>query len=244
MINLMQGDCLELMKSIPSGSVDMILCDLPYGTTRCAWDIVIPFEPLWEQYKRIIKPNGAIVLFGSEPFSSTLRLSNLKMYKYDVYWKKEKPTNIFQLKRRFGKSTETISIFYNQQPSYNPQMVKFNGKKVTNKPKGIHKSVVSGNSKKNVTKYVDTGYRYPQDVLEFRREILGSTFHPTQKPIELCQYLIRTYTNEGDVVLDNTMGSGTTGVACVNTKRKFIGIEQDENYFAIAKYRIVSALCK
>jgi site-specific DNA-methyltransferase (adenine-specific) len=167
-----------------------------------------------------------------------LRLSNLKDYKYDVYWKKEKPTNIFQVKRRFGKSTETISIFYANQPTYNPQMSKHVGKRVTNKPKGMHKSIVSGDSKKLVTPYTDTGFRYPVDVLEFRREVLGTTVHPTQKPVALCEYLIKTYTNEGECVLDNTMGSDTTGVACMNTGRNFIGIERDERYFQIAEERI------
>ncbi len=238
MIQLIHGDCLEEMKKIPDGSVDLVLTDPPYGTTACKWDTIIPFEPMWEQLKRVTKKNGAIVLFGCEPFSSHLRLSNLKMYKYDVYWKKEKPTNFFQVKRRFGKSTETISIFYNEQPTYNPQMVKFDGKKVSNKPKGIHKSIVSGDSKKTVTAYEDTGYRYPQDVLEFRKEVLGTTVHPTQKPVALMEYLIKTYTNESETVLDFTMGSGTTGVACKNLNRNFIGIELDKDYYEIAKQRV------
>ena len=237
---LLQGDCLELMAKLPDQCAHAIITDPPYGTTACKWDSVIPFEPMWEQLKRIIKPNGAIALFGSEPFSSALRMSNLPMYKLDVYWKKEKPTNIFQLKRRFGKSTETISIFYAQQPTYNPQMTVHLGKKVSNFPKGIHKSVVSGNSKQLVTKYEDTGFRYPIDILEFRRCDLGTTVHPTQKPVALMEYLIKTYTNEGEIVLDFTMGSGTTGVACMKTGRKFIGIERDEKYFQIAKERIIN----
>ena len=236
-IELMQGDCLEKMMDIPDRSIDMILCDLPYGTTACKWDVVIPFAPLWEQYKRIIKPNGAIVLFGSEPFSSFLRCSNLQMYKYDLYWKKEKPTNFFQLKKRFGKSTENILVFYQKQPTYNPQKVKHEGKLVTNKPKGNHNSIVAGINKK-VLPYADDGTRYPNDILEFRREVLGTTMHPTQKPVALLEYLVKTYTLEGETVLDNTMGSGSTGIACKNLNRNFIGIELDPDYFKIAEKRI------
>jgi DNA modification methylase len=240
-IQLLHGDCLELMKTIPDESVDMVLCDLPYGTTACKWDSVIPFDKLWEQYNRVIKDNGAIVLFGSEPFSSSLRLSNLDWYKYDLYWTKEKPTNFFQLKKRFGKLTENICVFYKKQCTYNPQMVKHEGKPVTNNPKGKHESIITGVNKE-VLPYKDNGYRYPCDILKFRREILGTTVHPTQKPVALLEYLIKTYTDEGMLVLDNTMGSGSTGVACVNTNRKFIGIEMDENYFNIACDRIEDAI--
>ncbi len=244
-INLRKGDCLELMKKIPDGSVDMILSDLPYGTTKCKWDVVISFDKLWEQYNRIIKVNGAIVLFGTEPFSSALRNSNLKDYKYDLYWVKEKPTNFMQLKRRFGKLTENICVFYKKQPCYNPQMVKHEGKLVTNKPSEKNarfKSVVSSNSpSQKIFAYNDTGYRYPCDILRFNREKLGSTLHPTQKPVTLLEYLIKTYTNENATVLDNCMGSGSTGVACINTNRNFIGIELDDKYFEIAKERIRQA---
>ena len=236
-MQLIHGDCLEKMKDIPDKSIDMILCDLPYGTTACKWDVIIPFEPLWEQYKRIIKDQGAIVLFGSEPFSSYLRLSNVEWYKYDLYWKKEKPTNFFQLKKRFGKSTENILVFYKNQPTYNPQKVKHEGKLVTNKPKGSHNSIVAGINKK-VLPYNDDGSRYPIDVLEFRRDILGTTVHPTQKPVPLLEFLIKSFTDEGETVLDNAMGSGSTGIACINTKRNFIGIEKDDKYFEIAKKRI------
>lgn len=242
MYKLLQGDCLELMKKIPDKSIDMILCDLPYGTTKCKWDIIIPFEPLWEQYHRIIKDNGAIVLFGSEPFSSQLRQSNLKEYKYDLYWVKENATNFMQLKRRFGKLTENICVFYTKQPTYNPQMVKYNGKPVISKPKSNNsklKSIVaSDNIKGKPKEYIDNGWRYPCDILYFNREKQGSTVHPTQKPIKLLEYLIKTYTNENDLVLDNCMGSGSTGVACLNTNRNFIGMELDESYFNIAKDRI------
>ena len=232
------GNCLEIMKSIEEASVDLICCDLPYGTTRCAWDVVIPFEPLWEQYRRIIKPNGAILLFATEPFASQLRLSNLEWYKYDLYWKKEKPTNFMNLKKRAGKVTENICVFYKEQPTYNPQMVKYNGKPVKNSPKGRFNSEVSSKWNRQITPYIDTGYRYPCDILEFRREKLGSTVHPTQKPLALVEYLLKTYSNEGDLVLDNCMGSGTTGVACRNLNRDFIGIELDASYYNIAKERI------
>ena len=241
-MKLLHGDCLEIMKQIKDKSIDMILCDLPYGTTKCKWDVVIPFDKLWEQYNRIIKDNGTILLFGSEPFSSKLRLSNLDNYKYDIYWVKEKPTNFMQVKRRVGKLTENICVFYKKQCTYNPQMVKHNGKKVTNKPSETNakfKSVVASDSPTmQIKPYEDTGYRYPCDILNVRREKLGSTVHPTQKPVELLEWLIKTFSNENDIVLDNCMGSGSTGVACKNLNRNFIGIELDENYFNIAKERI------
>lgn len=237
MIELYNGDCLEVMKTIKDYSVDLILCDLPYGTTVCKWDNVIPFDKLWEQYNRILKENGVALLFGSEPFSSQLRLSNLKNYKYDLYWKKEKPTNFMQLKRRAGKVTENICVFYNKQCTYNPQMVKHEGKLVKNSPKASHNSIVSGVSKSKITPYNDNGFRYPNDILEFRRVKLNEYVHPTQKPVPLLEYLIKTFSNEDDLVLDNCMGSGSTGVACKNTNRNFIGIELDKNYFEIAKNR-------
>lgn len=233
------------MKLIKSKSVDLILCDLPYGTTNCKWDIIIDFNKLWEQYERIIKDHGAIILFGSEPFSSHLRLSNLKLYKYDLYWKKEKPTNFFQLKKRFGKNTENILVFYKKQPKYHPQMQKskFDRPIVTSTNKK-HKSIVAGRSDLIITPYKDTGLRYPTDILEFNREKLGSTQHPTQKPIELLEYLIKSFTNEQDLVLDNTMGSGSTGVACINLDRQFIGIEKLKKHFKIAEKRISEAINK
>lgn len=224
-------DCLEGMKTIPDKSIDCIICDLPYGTTQCPWDSVIPFEKLWEQYNRIIKDNGAIILFGCEPFSSTLRLSNVKMYKYDLIWQKEKPTNFFQLKRRPGKLTEYIHVFYKNQPTYNPQMVKYNGKLVKNATTKKHNSVVSGIGKKTITPYNDTGYRYPGDILKFNREKLGSTIHPTQKPVSLIEWIIKTYSNEGDIILDNCIGSGSTAIACINTNRKYIGYELDKTFY-------------
>lgn len=237
-IILYKGDCLVEMSKIADKSIDMILCDLPYGTTTCFWDIVIPFNKLWEQYNRIIKDNGAILLFGTEPFSSVLRMSNLKIYKYDLYWKKEKPTNFLQLKRRFGKVTENICVFYKKQCTFNPIKTKTD-KRVTNKPKQKNNSsIVSAKGFKNIKPYSDDGTRYPNDILEFNRVPLGKTIHPTQKPIPLLEYLIKTYTNENDVVLDNCMGSGSTGVACKLLNRNFIGIEKDDEYFEIAKRRI------
>ena len=241
-IKLLCGDCLELMNDIEDKSIDCIICDLPYGTTKCKWDVVIPFDKLWEQYNRIIKDNGAIILFGTEPFSSELRLSNKSDYKYDIYWVKEKPTNFMQVKKRVGKLTENICVFYKKQCTYNPQMVKYNGKKVTNKPSETNakfKSIVASNSPTmQIKPYKDIGYRYPCDILNIRREKLGSTVHPTQKPVALLEYLIKTYTNENETVLDNCMGSGTTGVACKKLNRRFIGMEKDEKYFNIAKERI------
>lgn len=237
-MQLFQGDCLQILPSIPDSSVDLILVDPPYGSTRCAWDIVIPFDALWQQYQRVIKENGAILIFASEPFASHLRLSNLEWYKYDLYWKKEKPTNFMNLKKRAGKLTENICVFYKNQPTYNPQMVKHEGKLVKNSPKAKFNSEVSSKWDRRITPYVDTGYRYPCDILEFRREKLGSTLHPTQKPLALIEYLVKTYSNEGDVILDSCMGSGTTGVAAKRLQRDFIGIELDEKYFEIAKKRI------
>lgn len=237
-MNLYLGDCLRIMpEKISNKSVDLILCDLPYGTTKCKWDVIIPFEELWKEYNRIIKDNGAIVLFGSEPFSSMLRLSNIKNYKYDLYWKKEKPVNFFQVKRRFGKVTENICVFYKKQCTYNPQMRVHEGKKVVNKPKGSHNSIITGVNKE-VLPYQDNGLRYPIDILEFNREKLGSTIHPTQKPVALLEYLIKTFSNEGETILDNCMGSGSTGVACKNLNRNFIGIELDTDFFTKAKERI------
>ena len=235
-IELYCGDCLEIMKYIPDKSVDMILCDLPYGTTNCSWDIVIPFEPLWEQYNRIIKDNGAIVLFGSEPFSSALRMSNIKNYKYDWVWEKSKATGFLNAKKRPLVAHEYIHVFYKKQPLYNPQM-----REGTPYNKGMRKQQtendVYGEFKQVEVK--SEGKRYPRSVIYYKTaETEGETFHKTQKPVSLVEYLINTYTNSGEVVLDNCMGSGSTGVACVNTNRKFIGIELDENYFEIAKKRI------
>lgn len=240
MIDLRQGDCLEVMKDIPDGSIDLILCDLPYGTTACKWDIIIPFDKLWEQYNRIIKDNGVIVLFGSEPFSSKLRLSNLKMYKYDWVWNKKTGLGFLDSKYRPLKQHEIISVFSKGgcsngskiQMKYYPQ-----GLIPTTKKNSNTKSRIL-NSEPKKRKKLDTKYtNYPKTILTYDRE---RGLHPTQKPVELLEYLIKTYTNENETVLDNCMGSGSTGVACVNTNRNFIGIELDEKYFNIAKERIGS----
>ena len=235
---VIQGDCLEVMPKIPDKSIDMILCDLPYGTTACKWDTIIPFEPLWEQYKRIIKDNGAIVLTASQPFASALVMSNIKMFKYCWYWEKERLTNIAQVKKRAGKTVEECVVFYKKQPVFNPQMIEYFGDKRTNKVKnGVMGKLIDNNTKK-VKEYNDTGFRYPTQVLKIQRDILKSNLHPTQKPVVLFEYLIKTYTNEGDLVLDNCAGSGTTGLAAINTKRNFILIEKEEKYCKIAKERL------
>ena len=236
MINLIKGECLEQMKLIPSGSIDAIITDPPYGTTQCKWDSVIPFKPMWEQLSRIIKPNGAILLFGSEPFSSALRMSNIKNYKYDWVWEKSKATNFLNAKKQPLRAKENILVFYKKQPTYNPQMTK--GKSYN---KGIRKKQTKDDvyGSFNQTEVKSEGNRYPRDVLYFKTaETEGKTFHKTQKPVKLMEYLIKTYTNENETVLDFTMGSGTTGVACKNLGRDFIGIEMDDKYFDIAKKRI------
>ena len=234
MIDLRLGDCLELMKNIPDGSVDLVLTDPPYGTTACKWDSVIPFEPMWEQLNRIIKPNGAICLFGSEPFSSALRMSNIKYFKYDWIWEKEQGANFMLCKYQPYKVHEIISVFSKATHKYFPQMT--DGKPYIS-GKGTSGDI-TGNVKKIQTK--NDGKRYPRSIQKFCTDKSKSK-HPTQKPIALLEYLIRTYTNYGETVLDFTMGSGSTGVACVNTNRNFIGIELDEGYFEIARKHIEEA---
>ena len=230
---LFNGDCLEVMKKLPDKSIDMILCDLPYGTTACKWDTVIPFEPLWEQYNRIIKDNGAIVLFGSEPFSTELRHSNLKRYKYDWVWNKKLAGNGILAKRQPLKIHENIMVF--NTTIYHPQMTK--GKMRKKMTGGMKESEITGGNS-TVSEYMNDEY-YPQSIQEFSiANMRKGRLHPTQKPVALLEYLIKTYTKSGDVVLDNCMGSGSTGVACLNTNRKFIGIELDKKYFDIAKQRI------
>ena len=235
MIDLRQGDCLELMKDIPDKSIDMILCDLPYGTTQNKWDSVIPLEPLWEQYKRIIKDNGVIVLTSQGIFTAKLILSNEKWFKYKWVWEKSKATNFLNAKKQPLRKHEDICVFYNKQPKYNPQMTE--GEPYD---KGIRKNQLTGSyGEFNPVHVKSEGKRYPTDVVYFKTaESEGKVYHSTQKPVALLEYLIKTYTNEGETVLDNCMGSGSTGVACLNTNRNFIGIELDENYFNIAKERI------
>ena len=230
MIDLRLGDCLEIMKTIEDDSIDAIITDPPYGTTACKWDSVIPFEPMWEQLNRIIKPNGAIVLFGSEPFSSALRMSNIKNYKYDWVWHKNNKTGFLNAKKMPLKNIEVISVFI-ENIKYNPQGLKKFNKIVKRSSLGsVHQLPTRGTE--NFQKFTN----YPTQYLNFKCQ--SKTVHPTQKPVALMEYLIKTYTNENETVLDFTMGSGSTGVACVNTNRNFIGIEQDDNYFNIAKNRI------
>ena len=241
-IKLLKGDCLELMKDIPDKSIDAIICDLPYGITACKWDIVIPFEPLWEQYKRIIKKNGAIVLFGTEPFSSKLRLSNFDWYKYDWIWNKKRITAPFLAKKQPLRQHENISIFYNKQCTYNPQAtLKSTSKSFSKKEMIDGKGEVYGGMKRSGIRN-ENEYGYPKTILNDIPVITNMSnekfIHPTQKPVALLEYLIKTYTNEGELVLDNAMGSGTTGIACLNTNRRFIGIEKDDKYFDIAYNRI------
>jgi len=233
---LMKGDCLERMKEIESGSVDLILADPPYGTTACKWDSVIPLDKMWEQLKRIIKPSGAIVLFGGQPFTSVLITSNLKMFKYDWTWEKNKATGHLNAKKRPLSAKEDILVFYTTPTTYNPQMGE--GKPYSNS----HKPNDSGDcyGKVGYSSVKDCSTRYPRSVIKMNVDIKAA-YHPTQKPIALMEYLIKTYTNENETVLDFTMGSGTTGVACVNTGRNFIGIEMDDHYFDIGSKRITSA---
>ena len=239
MYELMQGDCLELMKLIPDGSVDMILTDPPYGTTACKWDSVIPFEPMWAELKRIIKPNGAIVLFGSEPFSSALRMSNIKQYKYDWIWDKKIPSGMCNAKIMPMKQSENISVFINGKNFYYPIMEE--------RPKPLKGGKIYGNSLsagngglKSIDAKVYT-HKYPTTHLVFDKIRKGS-LHPTQKPVALLEYLIKTYTNEGETVLDFTAGSMSTAIACINTNRRGIMIEKDEHYFKVGSDRVAQAL--
>lgn len=246
MIDLYNGDCLEIMKNIPDKSIDMVLCDLPYGNTPLLWDKTLPMQKLWEEYHRVCKDNAAIVLFGNEPFASHLRLSNEKEYRYDWYWEKERLTNLFQVKRRCGKTIENIMVFYKNQPIYNPQKSVHEGKIVTNKigeNARFSSTQIGLSATTKPLEYHDDGTRYPTQLLKFNRDNPRKRLHPTQKPVALLEYLIKTYTNNGDTVLDNCMGSGSTGIACINTNRSFIGIELDTNYFNIAKERIDKCEC-
>lgn len=234
---LMQGDCLERMKEIPEGSVDMVLADPPYGTTACKWDTVIDLEKMWVELKRIVKPNGAIVMTASQPFTSALVMSNPKMFRYCLVWEKTLFTNFAQVKKQPAKKHEDICVFYQKQPTYNPQMGQ--GKPYTDKERARSMGVTGDAlpSKKAIT---NTGTRYPSSVQKFSNGNNGNV-HPTQKPVDLMEYLIKTYTNESETVLDFTAGSFTTGVACVNLNRKGIMIEMDEGYFEIGVNRIKEA---
>jgi site-specific DNA-methyltransferase (adenine-specific) len=241
--NLIKGDCLQEMKNIADNSVDMILCDLPYGTTACKWDSIIRFDTLWEQYNRIIKKNGAIVLFGKEPFSSNLRMSAIDIYKYDWIWKKTRKNGFVHAKGRPLQETENICVFsfgdvyaksHNKMKYFPQGVIPFSAERINYvKTTSAYRGGMAVGSK-----WTQDGCNYPTEILTFSSVSPKIQNHPTQKPVDLLEYLIKTYTNEGDTVLDNTMGSGSTGVAALNTNRKFIGIEKDDIYFEIAQNRI------
>ena len=232
---LLQGDCLELMKQVPDKSIDLILCDLPYGTTANKWDTVIPFDKLWAQYKRIIKDNGAILLFSQMPFGANLIMSNPKMFRYEWIWEKEQGTGWLNAKKMPLKKHENILVFYKHLPTYNPQGLVELDKPLVIDSKNHEYGGYNDNSQKT---WERKNANYPTDILRYGRDKVKGSLHPTQKPVALLEYLIKTYTNEGDTVLDNCMGSGSTGVACQNTNREFIGMELDEKYFNIAKERL------
>ena len=251
-VNLIKGNCLEKMKDIEDKSIDMILCDLPYGTTKCKWDILLPFESLWEQYNRIIKDNGVIALFGTEPFTSQIINSNIKAYKEKLTWIKHKPSNFACARFMHLKYTEDIVIFAYKSHTFNKQLQPRKSERIKQMQKGNSKKHYSvrkdGNEVSMNTQYepkewseYDANFKNPMDYIQIPSVVNNSkekVNHPTQKPIALLEYLIKTYTNEGEIVMDNCMGSGSTGVACLNTNRNFIGIELDDNYFNIAKNRI------
>lgn len=252
MIDLLNGDCLKLMKNISDKSIDMILCDLPYGTTHCEWDVRIPFELLWEQYNRVIKDNGAIVLFSSQPFTTDLINSQRKIFRYEIIYEKTQFTGFYNAKKMPLKAHENICVFYKKIPTYNPQKTICPNAKIGHKRHNSDYKKTSGKAfghvsveKAETWEYVDDGTRYPTDIIKFSNwngALFGNTKnavkHPTTKPISLLEYLIKTYTNNGDIVLDNCMGSGSTGVACINTGRSFIGMELEKNFFDIAVERI------
>ena len=248
MMDLRKGNCLEVMKGIETGSIDAIITDPPYGTTQCKWDSVIDFDLMWEQLNRIIKPNGAIVLFGSQPFTSALVMSNPKMFKYDWVWDKINGSNFLNAKKQPLRSNENISVFYKKQCTYNPQLIDRDNKNIRDPKKeyGNGMGTVYGNTKPNFMfnegREIPLTKGYPKNIISINnkeKEMHPSkVLHSTQKPIALMEYLIKTYTNENETVLDFTMGSGSTGVACKNTNRSFIGIEMDDKYFNIASERI------
>lgn len=254
-IQLIHGDCLVEMQKMPDKSVDAIICDLPYGTTACAWDSIIPFDKLWEQYNRIIKDNGAICLFGSEPFSSMLRMSNLKMYRYDLIWDKKKGTDFQLANKKPLKSHENISVFYKRLPQYNPQKTKgkpyvvkggvrkngatiltdriLNEEEIKNYKEIKNRANIAGLIRRST---INDGDRFPLSIISIPKE--GKCLHPTQKPVALLEYLVKTYTNEGEIVLDNTAGSMTTAVAALNTNRRCICIEKDDEIFKVGEERV------
>ena len=249
-MQLYQGDCLEIMKGIPDNSIDMILCDLPYGTTHCEWDKTIDFEQMWKQYRRVRKPNGAILLFSAQPFTTDLIMSNRNEFRYEIIWQKTLPSGFLNAKRMPLRSHENIAVFYKKLPTYNPIKHK------ADNPKQIGRKKTNGTQAKQYNDYmvgeyewIETGERMPTDVIKFSNwngarfgDTSNAVKHPTTKPVHLLEYLIKTYTNKGDTVLDNCMGSGSTGVACINTDRHFIGIELNADFFQIAQDRINEAI--
>lgn len=247
-IDLQQGDCLDLMKTLDDKSVDLILCDLPYGTTRNKWDSVIDLELLWEQYNRVIKDRGAILLFAQTPFDKVLGVSNLETLRFEIIWQKTAPTGFLNAKKMPMKAHENILVFYKKLPTYTPQMTQGHPRKVSSKEsraKSVERQKLKVDNKdSNYNFYGESaeGYdsteRYPLSVQVFAKDQQKENYHPTQKPVALLEWLIKTYSNEGDLVLDNCMGSGSTGIACVNLNRNFIGMELTEQYFEIAKERI------
>lgn len=236
-VTLHHGDCLGFMKDIPSRSVDLILCDLPYGTTQNKWDSIIPLDSLWSAYLRIAKENAAIVLTATQPFTSKLVMSQPNIFKYEWIWEKHHGTGHLNAKKQPLRKHEQILVFYGNQPTYNPQKTTGHSRVKVSKKSGENCKGSSNYGEQVRTDY-DSTERYPTTLLRIPSDKQRSSLHPTQKPVALMEYLIKTYTNEGDTVLDNCMGSGTTGTACKNLNRKFIGIEKDENYFNIAKTRI------
>lgn len=234
------GDCLDVMRDIPDKSIDMVLCDLPYGTTACKWDVIIPFEPLWEQYKRIVKPNGSVVLFAVQPFTSMLVMSNVDWFRYCWEWKSNRAANFAQAPYMPLKNIEDVAVFSSANIAenstvrmlYNPQGVSTTNKMCAGKKANDHRP-----NRADQKPYVQTKTGYPSALIEFSKD--ANPTHPTQKPVALCEYLIKTYTNEGDTVLDNCAGSGTTGVACQNTKRNYILIEKEAKYVEIINKRLV-----
>jgi site-specific DNA-methyltransferase (adenine-specific) len=248
-VQLFQGDCLKLMGDLPDKSVDLILCDLPYGTTEIKWDKPLPFEPMWEQYERIIKNSGAILLFSSQPFTTDLINSNRKMFKYEIIWEKTMKSGYLNAKKMPLRVHENIVVFYKELPTYNPQKFTVTSNSIgrTRKQSFHTKENQYSAFEKADWSYTDTGERFPVDVIKFSNwngTLFGkkknAVKHPTQKPVALCEYLVLTYTNPGDTVMDNCMGSGTTGVSCVKSGRNFIGMEINQDYFAIAQKRIAA----
>lgn len=241
---LMKGDCLERMKEIQDGSVDLVLTDPPYGTTQCKWDSIIPLEQMWEQLRRVIKPNGAIVMTASQPFTTTLIASDMKMFKYCWVWEKDKPSNFALANKQPMKYHEDVCVFYYKQPTYNKQMIPRTGSGSKRcKYKVDHSNrKMQGLSDKDSLRNGDSWYnpelKNPSTIIKYSTGRRQDIVHPTQKPVALMEYLIRTYTNEGETVLDFTFGSNTTGVACANTSRSYIGIEMDDNYFDIGVQRL------